>query len=61
MFLPDRDRVHDRCQLRHTHTGDDARGADGARANTDLETIRSGIDESLSAVRCRDIAGNHLH
>jgi hypothetical protein len=48
---------HDGGELRHADTGDDARGADRARADADLDRIRTGIDQRLGAFarwrRCR--------
>jgi hypothetical protein len=39
------DRRHDGGQLRHADAGDDAGGADRARADADLDGIRAGIDQ----------------
>ena len=55
------DRIHDRGELRHADAGDDARGADRARADADLDRVGAGIDQRLRALVGRDIAGDHLH
>src|SRR5262249_9837034 len=55
------DRIHDSRELRHPDTGDDAGGADRARADADLDRVRAGIDQCLGTLAGRDIAGNHLH
>ena len=55
------DRVGDRGELRHADTGDDARGADRARPDADLDGVGAGIDQRLGAFGGGDIAGDHLH
>ena len=60
-FLRRLDRIHDRGELRHADAGDDARGADRARADADLDRVRAGIDQRLRAFGGRDVAGHHLH
>ena len=55
------DRIHDRGELRHADAGDDARGADRARADADLDRVGAGIDQRLRALFGGDIAGDHLH
>ena len=51
---------HDGRQLRHADAGDDARGADRAGADADLDAIGAGIDQRLGAVGGGDIAGDDL-
>ena len=46
--------------LRHTDTGDDARGADGAGANTHLDCIGTGIGQVARGFGGGDVAGDHL-
>ena len=60
-FVRRLDRIHDRGQLRHADAGDDARGADRARADADLDRVGAGIDQRLRAFGGRDIAGDDLH
>ena len=60
VLLRDFDRIHDRGQLRHADAGDDARGADRARTDADLDRIRARIDQRLGAVGGGDIAGHDL-
>ena len=55
------DRIHDRGELRHADTGDDARGADRARPDADLDGVGAGIDQRLGALGGGDIARHHLH
>ena len=43
------DAVHDRGELRHADAGDDARGADRARADADLDGVGAGVDQRLGA------------
>ncbi len=52
------DSRHDGGELRHADAGDDARGADRARADTDLDRIRTGIDQRLGAISGGDVAGH---
>jgi hypothetical protein len=49
-FLRGLDRIHDRGELRHADAGDDARGADRARADADLDRVGAGIDQRLGAL-----------
>ena len=49
-FLRGFRRIHDRGELRHADAGDDAGGADRARADADLDRVRAGIDQRLRAV-----------
>jgi hypothetical protein len=51
---------HHRGQLRHADTGDDARGADRARPDPDLDRIRPGIDQRAGRFGGGDVAGDHL-
>ena len=44
-----RHRIHDRGELRHADARDDARGADRARADADLDGIGARIDQRLRA------------
>ena len=37
--------LHHRGELRHADAGDDARGADGARADADLHRVGAGLDQ----------------
>ena len=55
------DRIHDRGELRHADAGDDARGADRARADADLDRVGAGIDQRLGALGGGDVAGDDLH
>ena len=48
-------------ELRHANTRDNARGANGTRANADLHRIRARFNQGQSAFRGCDIASNHLH
>ena len=54
------DRRHDRRELRHADAGDDARGADRARADADLDRVGAGVDQRLRAVGGGDVAGHDL-
>ena len=60
-FLRGLDRIHDRGELRHADAGDDARGADRARADADLDRVGAGIDQRLRALLRGDVAGDDLH
>ena len=51
-------RLQHRGELRHADAGDDARGADRARPDADLDRVRARIDQSLRALAGRDIAGD---
>src|SRR5262249_30205576 len=55
------DRVHDRGELRHADAGDDARRADRAWTDADLDRIGAGPDQGFRSFGGRDIAGDHLH
>ena len=46
--------------LRHADTGDDARGADGAWANADLDGVRSGFDQRQRSCPCGNVSANHV-
>ena len=50
-----------RGELRHADAGDDARGADAARADADLHRVRAGLDQRQRALGRGDVAGDHLH
>ena len=52
--------VHDRGQLRHADAGDDAGGADRARADADLHRVRAGADQRLGRLGGGDVAGDDL-
>jgi len=49
-----------RGDLRYADTRDDARGADRARPDADLDGVRTGIDQRLRSLGSRDVAGDHL-
>ena len=51
----------DRGDLRGADTGDDARGADGARPDADLDPVDAGVDEGLGALAGGDVATDDLH
>ena len=51
-------RVHDRCDLRHTYSGDDTGRADGSGTDTYLYSIRAGLDEIKGAFGCCDVAAD---
>ena len=53
-------RIHDRGQLGNADAGDDARGADRARADADLDRVRPGIDQRPRRLAGRDIARDDL-
>jgi hypothetical protein len=48
-------------KLRHTDAGNDARGADAARANADFHRIHASLDQGPSAFGRGDVAGNDLN
>ena len=48
----------DRGELRHADAGDDARGADRAGADADLDRVGAGVDQRPRAVVGGDIAGD---
>src|SRR3989344_2574311 len=52
--------VGDGADLRHAHTGDDTRGADRARADTDLDRIRARFGQGLGGSTGGDVAADHL-
>ena len=52
--------VEDGGELRHADAGDDAGGADRARADADLDRVGAGIDQRLGAVGGGDVAGDDL-
>ncbi len=47
--------------LRHAHTGDDARGADRARADADLDGVGTGFDQRQRSRAGGDVAADHVH
>ncbi len=51
----------DRRDLRHADTGHHARGADGTRADTDLDAVRTVIDQCLGRSCSGDVAADHIH
>ena len=50
----------DRGHLRHAHPGDDAGGADRARADADLDRVDAGVDQRLGAGAGGDVAADDL-
>src|SRR5262249_11695664 len=52
--------VGDRGHLRHADAGDDARGADRAGADADLDRVDAGLDEGGRRLRRRHVAGDEL-
>src|SRR4051794_12298733 len=52
--------VVDRGDLRYADPGDDTRRADRARADADLEPVRTCVDQRLRRVRRRDVPGDDL-
>ena len=46
--------VLDRGDLRHADAGDDARGADRARTDADLDAVRTVVDQRFRAVAGAD-------
>src|SRR5699024_493982 len=52
---------HDGGDLRCTDTGDHAGGADGARADTDLDGVRTGLDHGLGSLTGGQVATDDLH
>ncbi len=52
--------IGDGADLRHADTGDDARGADGARADADLHRIRAGLHQIARGFGGDDVAADHL-
>jgi hypothetical protein len=53
--------VGDRRDLRDADARDDARGADRARADADLDRVGAGVDERLGGLGRGDVAGDQLH
>ena len=49
-----------RGELGHADPGNDARRADGGRADADLDSVRAGVDQRLGPVCGRHVAGDHL-
>ena len=47
--------------MRHADTGDNPRGANRARPNTDFNGVRAGINQRLRPVFGRHITGHHLN
>ncbi len=60
MLLARGGRLQHRGELRHPDAGDDARGADAARADADLHRIDASLDQRASPLGRRDIAGDDL-
>ena len=58
--LGDGDGIQERGQLRHADAGDDARRADRARADADLDRIGAAVDQRPRRLAGRDVAGDHL-
>ena len=52
--------VRDGADLRHADAGDDARRADRARADADLDGVRAGVDERQRGLGRHDVAGDDL-
>ena len=52
--------VGDRRDLRHADAGDDARGADRARADADLDRIGARADQIQRRLARHDVAGDDL-
>src|SRR5207253_4437835 len=46
--------------LRHTNTGNDTRGADRARADTDLDRVSAGFGQGLGGSAGGNVAADHL-
>ena len=46
--------------LRHADAGDDARGADGARADADLDAVDAGLHEIARGFGGGDVAADDL-
>ncbi len=53
--------IGDRGDLRHAHAGDDAGGADRARADADLDRIRARFDQRQRGRCGGDIAADDVH
>ncbi len=47
--------------MRHADAGDDAGGADAARADADLDGVRPGVDQRAGAFGGGDVASDDLH
>ena len=54
-------RLVDRGDLRDADAGDDAGGADRARADADLDAVGAGVDQRLRAGAGGDVAADDLH
>src|SRR5690606_8110989 len=52
--------VVDRGDLGHADTGHDARGADGARADADLDGVGAGLDQRQRGRAGGDVAADHI-
>ena len=50
--------LHDRGELRHADAGDDARRADRAGADADLDRVGAGVDQRLGRLGGGDVAGD---
>ena len=59
-FSASRDHA-DRGDLRHADAGDDARRADRAGTDADLDRIRARIDQRLGGIAGDDVAGDERH
>lgn len=53
--------IGDGADLRHAHTGDDPRGADRARADTDLDRVSARFGQGLGRCAGGDVAADHLY
>ena len=53
--------VINRGDLRHADTGDNARGANRARANADLDRIRTGFSQCQRSRTRGDVAADHVN
>ncbi len=60
VFAGDPGHIADGSDLRHTHPGNDAGGADGTRTDADLDRIDPGLDQRLGRLAGGDVAGNQL-
>jgi len=52
--------VHDGRHLRHAHARDDARRADGAGTDPDLDGVGAGVDQRPGGLARGDVAGDHV-
>jgi hypothetical protein len=58
--LQRRGHVVDGHDLRHAHARHDAGGADGARADADLDGVRAGLDQRQRRRAGGDVAADHV-